>query len=35
VTRIIDSEIGVQFERIENTDRLLLANLALAYHRPR
>jgi hypothetical protein len=35
VMRLTDSEIGVQFERIEDADRLLLASLALAYHRPR
>jgi hypothetical protein len=34
VMRLTDSEIGVQFERIEDADRLLLASLALAYHRP-
>ena len=33
--RLTDSEIGLQFERIEDADRLLLASLALAYHRPR
>jgi c-di-GMP-binding flagellar brake protein YcgR len=35
VMRLTDSEIGVQFERIQDADRLLLASLALAYHRPR
>lgn len=35
VMRVTDAEIGVQFERIEDSDRLLLASLALAYHRPR
>jgi len=35
VVRITDSDLGVQFEQIEHQDRLLLASLALAYHRPR
>jgi hypothetical protein len=35
IMRVTDSEVGVQFEHIENADRLLLASLALAYHRPR
>jgi hypothetical protein len=35
VMRLTGSEIGLQFERIEEADRLLLASLALAYHRPR
>jgi hypothetical protein len=35
VVRITDSELGVQFEQIQDQDRLLLASLALAYHRPR
>jgi hypothetical protein len=35
IMRVTDSEVGVQFERIENADRLLLASLTLAYHRPR
>jgi hypothetical protein len=35
VMRLTDSEVGVQFEEIADTDRLLLASLALAYHRPR
>jgi hypothetical protein len=35
IMRVTDSEVGVQFERIEDQDRLLLASLALAYHRPR
>jgi hypothetical protein len=35
IMRVTDSEVGVQFERIEDSDRLLLASLALAYHRPR
>jgi PilZ domain len=35
ITRVTDSEVGVQFERIQDADRLLLASLALAYHRPR
>jgi hypothetical protein len=35
VVRITDSELGVQFEQIDDADRLLLASLALAYHRPR
>jgi PilZ domain-containing protein len=35
VVRITDSDLGVEFEQIEDRDRLLLASLALAYHRPR
>jgi hypothetical protein len=35
VVRITDSDLGVEFEHIEHQDRLLLASLALAYHRPR
>jgi hypothetical protein len=35
IMRATDSEVGVQFDRIEDSDRLLLASLALAYHRPR
>jgi PilZ domain len=35
IRRITSAEIGVQFERIADADRLLLASLALAYHRPR
>jgi hypothetical protein len=35
IMRVTDSEVGVQFERIQDADRLLLASLALAYHRPR
>ena len=35
VMRVTDSEIGVQFEQIQDADRLLLASLALAFHRPR
>jgi hypothetical protein len=35
VMRVTDSEVGVQFEDIADADRLLLASLALAYHRPR
>ena len=35
VVRVTESDLGVQFERIEDQDRLLLASLALAYHRPR
>jgi hypothetical protein len=35
VVRVTDSDLGVQFEQIEDQDRLLLASLALAYHRPR
>jgi hypothetical protein len=35
VVRITDSDLGVEFEQIEDSDRLLLASLALAYHRPR
>jgi PilZ domain len=35
VVRITDSDLGVEFEQIEDQDRLLLASLALAYHRPR
>jgi hypothetical protein len=33
--RVTDSDLGVEFEHIEDQDRLLLASLALAYHRPR
>ena len=35
IMRLTDAEVGVQFERIEDADRLLLASLTLAYHRPR
>jgi PilZ domain-containing protein len=35
VVRVTDSDLGVEFEQIEDRDRLLLASLALAYHRPR
>jgi hypothetical protein len=35
VMRVTRDDVGVQFERIEDADRLLLASLALAYHRPR
>ena len=35
VMRVTDSEVGVQFEKIADGDRLLMASLALAYHRPR
>jgi len=35
VVRVTESDLGVQFEQIEDQDRLLLASLALAYHRPR
>jgi hypothetical protein len=35
VVRITDSDLGVEFEHIDDADRLLLASLALAYHRPR
>jgi hypothetical protein len=35
VVRVTDSDLGVAFEQIEDQDRLLLASLALAYHRPR
>jgi hypothetical protein len=35
VVRVTESDLGVEFERIEDSDRLLLASLALAYHRPR
>jgi PilZ domain len=35
VVRITDSDLGVEFEQIQDQDRLLLASLALAYHRPR
>jgi hypothetical protein len=35
VVRITESDLGVEFEHIEDADRLLLASLALAYHRPR
>jgi hypothetical protein len=35
VVRVTDSDLGVEFEQIEDQDRLLLASLALAYHRPR
>ena len=35
IMRVTDTEVGVQFEQIEDSDRLLLASLALAYHRPR
>jgi PilZ domain-containing protein len=35
IMRITASELGVQFDVIEDQDRLLLASLALAYHRPR
>ena len=35
VVRVTAADLGVQFEQIEDQDRLLLASLALAYHRPR
>jgi PilZ domain len=35
IMRLTDQEVGVQFDRIEDADRLLLASLTLAYHRPR
>jgi PilZ domain-containing protein len=35
VVRVTATDLGVQFEQIEDQDRLLLASLALAYHRPR
>jgi hypothetical protein len=35
VVRVTDSDLGVEFQQIEDQDRLLLASLALAYHRPR
>jgi hypothetical protein len=35
VVRVTDSDLGVEFEQIGDQDRLLLASLALAYHRPR
>jgi PilZ domain len=35
VMRVTGAEVGVQFEQIQEADRLLLASLALAYHRPR
>jgi hypothetical protein len=35
VMRVTRDDVGVQFERNEDADRLLLASLALAYHRPR
>jgi len=35
IMRLTDTEVGVHFERIEDADRLLLASLTLAYHRPR
>lgn len=35
VVRITDSDLGVEFQRIAEQDRLLLASLTLAYHRPR
>ena len=33
--RVTDAEVGLKFEAIERDDRLLLASLALAYHRRR
>jgi PilZ domain-containing protein len=33
--RVTDAELGLRFEEIERHDRLLLASLALAYHRRR
>jgi PilZ domain len=33
--RVTDAELGLRFEQIERDDRLLLASLALAYHRRR
>ena len=33
--RVTDAELGLRFEEIGNDDRLLLASLALAYHRRR
>jgi PilZ domain len=35
VVRETDQELGLRFEQIEREDRLLLASLALAYHRRR
>jgi hypothetical protein len=35
VVRVTESDLGVEFQQIEDQDRLLLASLALAYHRPR
>ena len=31
--RLTPTELGLRFEEIERQDRLLLASLALAYHR--
>jgi hypothetical protein len=33
--RVTEAELGLKFEAIERDDRLLLASLALAYHRRR
>jgi hypothetical protein len=35
IMRLTGTEVGLEFTRIEDADRLLLASLALAYHRPR
>jgi PilZ domain-containing protein len=35
VVRITESDLGLEFHKIDDSDRLLLASLALAYHRPR
>jgi hypothetical protein len=35
VVRVTRTDLGVEFDRIAGQDRLLLASLALAYHRPR
>ena len=35
VMRVTATELGLRFEQIERQDRLLLASLALAYHRRR
>jgi hypothetical protein len=35
VKRVTAAEVGVQFDEITDSDRLLMASLALAYHRPR
>jgi PilZ domain-containing protein len=35
VMRVTPTEVGLRFEQIERDDRLLLASLALAYHRRR
>ena len=33
--RVTNDDLGLRFEEIERDDRLLLASLALAYHRRR